>query len=200
MAAPFLNSQRYGTDACARESRDLQNDGIYAWNTYETFLKDCATPYGREPEFQYEHPNLRTSHIGYGVADACLVDTYSQLRTAPTRGRCHLQLFERIFQGVPNLRPGVVDPALEAEVVQGNSRTANECLRSINPDFEFKMTPLVPCMQDIQNPEHIVESGWVRGGDDTRSFVRRQEFLKACGKDYMQKQRSTAGYSDPRAI
>jgi hypothetical protein len=200
MSAPFLNSQRYGTDACAKECRDIQNDGIYGWNMYPNFVKDCAPPGGREPEFQYEHPNLRTSHIGYGVADSCLVDTYSQLRTAPTRGRCHLQLFERIFQGVPNLRPGVVDPAVEAQIVQGTSTSAlegaeYECRRAINPDFEFHLTPLVPCMKDIQDPEHIVERGWTRGGDDTRSFVRRQEFLKACGKEYMQKQRSTAGYA-----
>jgi hypothetical protein len=192
----FLNSRRYGTDECARESKDLQNNDMYGWTMYQgsQYLSDCTQPTGRQPEFQYDHVNLR-AHVGVGVADACLVDTYSQLRTAPTRGRCHLQLFERIFQGCPNLRPGVVDPEVEAQVVQGTSTSQMEgvqyeCARAINPAFEFHMTPLVPCMKDIQDPAHIVEKGWIRGGDDTRSFVRRQEYLKNCGREYMQKQRA----------
>jgi hypothetical protein len=41
--------------------------------------------------------------------------------------------------------------------------------------------PLVDCMKDIQDPVHIVPV-WVRGGDPTRDFVRRKEFMNRCGQ------------------
>jgi len=194
-AGTFLSSHRYGTDACARECKDAQNDDIHGWTMYQHFPVACEQPYGREPEFQYDHVNLR-ARVGVGNADACLVDAYSQLITAPTRGRCRLQLFERIFQGCPNLRPGNPDPDVESPLVQGTSSKALEgggqvpCGRDLFANPELHFTPLVPCMRDVQSVEHVVETGWVRGGSDTRSFVRRQELLKSCAPEHLRRQRA----------
>jgi hypothetical protein len=183
----FLNSRRYGSDQCARECKDAQNDEIHGYAMYQHWPEACTAPHGRQPEFQYDHVNLR-ARVGYGNTDACIVDAYSQLRQAPTRGKCHIQLFERIFQGCPNLRPGTANPEIESPLVQGSSGYS-PCAKATFADFELKVTPLVPCMRDIQDPEHVVERGWVRGGDDTRSFVRRQEFLSACAPQHLRRQR-----------
>jgi hypothetical protein len=49
-----------------------------------------------------------------------------------------------------------------------------------------KFMPMLDCVQEVQKPEHVVED-WIRGGDDTRSYVKRQEYLKSCGyKNYGQ--------------
>jgi|Laugrespbdmm15dd_1035085.scaffolds.fasta_scaffold04782_1 hypothetical protein len=188
--AVFLDSRRYRTDCCAKEAKDAQNDAIFGWSTYQHLPVDCKAPNMRSPEFQYDHPNLR-ARIGYGVAEGCVVDSYSALRNNPnqlTRDRCRVQLFERVFQGVPNLKPGVVNPDVEMPLVQGSSSTNYEgiqfsCKKAIMEKQTQNPSPLLDCMKDIQDPQHIVEP-WVRGGDDTRSYVRRQEFLKTCGRQF----------------
>lgn len=200
-AAPvFLDTRTYKTDCCAREAKDAQNEGIYGWTSAQYLPVVCQAPNMRSPDFQYDHPNLR-ARIGYGVAEGCVVDSYSALRNDPrqlTRDRCRIQLFERVFQGVPNLKPGVVNPDVEMPLVQGTSSTTLEgvqylCKKTIMEQPTYHPTPLLDCMKDIQDPEHIVEP-WVRGGDDTRSYVRRQEFMKACGQQFGQyRDRGVAG-------
>jgi len=44
----------------------------------------------------------------------------------------------------------------------------------------YHPTPLVDCMKDIQDPDHVVPT-WTWGGEPTRDFVRRKEFLNRCG-------------------
>ena len=39
--------------------------------------------------------------------------------------------------------------------------------------------PLVDCLKDLQNPDHIVPE-WTNGGEDTRSYKNRAEFNKRC--------------------
>jgi|APGre2960657404_1045060.scaffolds.fasta_scaffold00312_15 hypothetical protein len=186
----FLDSRRYGSDCCAQEAKDAQNSAIYSWTSFQHLQADCKAPNMRSPDFQYEHPNLR-ARIGYGVADGCAVDSYSALRNDPnqmTRDRCRIQLFERIFQGVPNLKPGVPAPEKEMPLQQGISSTTLEgvqfsCKKSIMELRTNNPTPLLDCMKDIQTAETTVEP-WIRGGDNTRDFVRRQEFLKNCGRQF----------------
>jgi hypothetical protein len=129
---------------------------------------------------------------GYGLADDCLVDQYSALRNDPaqmTRDRCPIQLFTRVFQGCPNLKPGVPNPDLEMPIQQGMSSGTLEgiqypCKKALMELTTNKPVPLVDCMKDIQNPDHLVEP-WVRGGDVTRDYVKRQEFLKKdCARNY----------------
>lgn len=187
MSAIFLDSKNYSTDCCAKEAKDAQNEQMAHWRLYQYLPVPCETPKMRSPEFQYDHTNLRAS-IGYGVADGCVVDQYSSLRNDPkqlTRDRCKIQLFERVFQGCPNLKPTVADPGAELPLQQGTSTTSLEgvslsCKKAIMEQPTYHNVPLVDCMKDIQDPVHLVES-WTRGGDPTRDFVRRKEFLNRCG-------------------
>jgi len=191
----FLDSRRYRTDSCAKECKDTQNDAIFGWTSYQHLPVKCRDPQGSQIDFMYDHPNLH-ARVGVGLAENCVVDRYSALRNDPhqlTRDRCHIQLYERIFQGCPNLRPGEPNPALEGQLVQGTNNSLQEgislpCKKSIMEQDTAHFIPLVPCMQGVQDPKHIVEP-WVRGGDDTRSWVRRQEMLKMCAPEYLRKQR-----------
>lgn len=188
--AVFLDSRRYGSDCCAQEAKDAQNNAIYGYTSFQYLPADCHKPNMRSPDFQYDHPNLR-ARIGYGVADDCAVDSYSSLRNDPkqlTRDRCKIQLFERIFQGVPNLKPGVPAPEKEMPIKQGISSTTLEgvqfsCKKSIMEQTTKHPIPLLDCMKDIQTADTTVEP-WIRGGDNTRDFVRRQQFLQQCGRQF----------------
>lgn len=183
----FLDSKNYSTDCCAKEAKDAQNEQLENYFLYQYLPIQCKSPNMRSPEFQYDHPNLR-ARIGYGLADDCVIDQYSSLRNDPkqlTRDRCKIQLFERIFQGCPHLKPTVEDPGDELPLQQGLSTTTIEgvqlsCKKAIMEQPTYKFVPLVDCMKDIQDPKNVVE-GWTRGGDPTRDYVRRKEFLNRCG-------------------
>jgi len=186
----FMDSRRLCSDDCAKEARDKQNEEISGYNLYTYHPVACESPKAQFPAFSYDHVNLR-GRVGYGLADDCIVDRYSSLRTDPsvlTRDRCRVQLFSRIFTGCPNLKPGVADAGEELKITQGQSSTNLEgvtysCKRAVMEKQTANFTPLIPCVAEIQKEEHIVEP-WIRGGDSTRDFVRRQEFLDKCGAQF----------------
>lgn len=187
-ASVFLNSRRLCTDDCAKEARDLQNDGIHNYDMFQYLPVECDGKTARFPDFAYNHVNLR-GRTGYGLAEGCIVDNYSALRNDPgqlTRDRCRTQLFTRIFTGCPNLKPGVSDPDKEMPILQGLGSSTLEgvsypCKKTIMELQTKQFAPLIDCVKEVQKPEHVVEP-WTRGGEDTRSFVKRQEFLRACGQ------------------
>ena len=188
----FMNSRRYCSDDCAKEAKDIQNESIFNYDTYQYLPVECDNVSARFPTFAYDHVNLR-GRAGYGQAEGCIVDNFSALRNNPdqlTRDRCRVQLFTRIFQGSPNLKPGVPNPDKEMPILQGQGSTVLEgvqfsCKKAIMEETTNKFMPMLDCVQEVQKPEHIVEP-WIRGGDDTRSFVKRQEFLAACGEAALQ--------------
>ncbi len=183
----FLNSRRVCSDECAMETKDNQNDAVYHYNMYRHAFLPCESPNVRMPNFTYEHINLR-GRVGVGLADDCLIDQYSSLRNDPaqlTRDRCPTQLFGRVFTGCPNLKPGVPNPEAELPLQQGMSTGDLEgvsypCKKTIMELTTNKFMPMQECVKEYQNPDHVVEP-WYRGGDDTRNYVKRQEFLASCG-------------------
>lgn len=179
----FLDSTNYVTDCCAKEAKDFQNDQMASWRLYKYLPASCEAPDVRSPNFQYDHVNLRAS-VGYGVADGCLVDQYSMLRNDPsqmTRDRCKIQLFERIYQGVPNLKP-TVEPGSELPILQGTSTTNLEgdiypCRKTLMEKNTYNFEQLTDSVKDIQKVEHVVED-WKRGGLPTRDYQLRKEILE----------------------
>lgn len=184
MPSTFLESKNYSTDCCARQARDAQNEQMANWRLYKELHVDCETPKIRSPDFQYDHVNLRAG-IGYGVSGGCEIDQDSKLRVNPsgmTTDKCKVQLYSRLFQGVPNLKPVVDDHGKELAILEGVSTTCGSGFMYKKHLMELDLshrTPLVDCMKDIQNAEHIVPD-WTRGGDPTRDFVRRKNFMNRC--------------------
>ena len=184
----FNISKNLHSDDCAQEAKDICNEGIFGYNTYHFSPVECDGQHAAYPDFSYQHVNLR-GRVGYGVSDGCVIDKYSVLRNDPkqlTRDRCRTQLFSRIFQGCPNLRGGIVNPDDEMPILQGSgSRDFDgflfKCKKSITELETYHPIPLLECVKEVQNPDHCVEP-WVHGGEPTRDYIRRQEFLKKCGE------------------
>ena len=99
-----------------------------------------------------------------------------------TRDRCNVQLYHRMFQGCPNLRPGVGDINTELDVLSGtNSTTVTDtCKMNITEQQTYKMIPMLDCVAEVQKVENVVPK-WIRGGEDTRNYVNRKNFLEKCG-------------------
>ena len=186
----YTANSSYRTDCCATETRELQNNAINSYELFDSQLVPCNSKTAmRSPEYQYEHVNLRAG-IGYGLSDSCTIDQYSHLRNDPnqlTRDKCRMQLYTRVFFDGPNLRPGVIDSDQELGLIEGGYSSSQrdgvdfQCKRSLYVDGVARMTPMLDCIKkDVQNPKNIIPT-WINGGEPTRDFVRRQEFLESCG-------------------
>ena len=97
-------------DSCWMESKDIKNKNIDEYMHYNTNFIECKDPNVRIPTYYTDHVNLRPApHPNVANhPDSCLIDHKSQLRndkTRQTHDRCNIQLFHRMFQAYPNLRP-----------------------------------------------------------------------------------------------
>jgi len=173
-------------DSCWMESKDIKNKDIDEYMHYNTNFIECKDPNVRMPTYYTDHINLRPApHPNVANhPDSCLIDHESQLRndkTKQTRDRCNIQLFHRMFQACPNLRPGVGDPDKELDVLSGSSSSHiyDKCNEKIMEKQTYHPIPMLDCVAEIQNPEHIVPQ-WIRGGEDTRNYINRKRFLEKC--------------------
>lgn len=180
----FIEENNITLDKCWKVAKDNQNKFIedyYLYPNQDNFTK-CEAPKPRIPETYLNHINL-IGRVGVGLTDECVVDEYSKLVNNPesmTYGRCPQQLFQRIFQAGPTLK-AMGDVENELELIQGNNANIYSCKKTIMEKQIYNFVPLVDCMKDIQNPDNIVPK-WVNGGEDTRSYVNRQEFNKNCNR------------------
>lgn len=181
MATYFDKQNNMCSDSCWEEAKNYGNNKINNYYTFSTQLVECKDPDVRMPEFYVDHVNLR-GRPGYGLADACLIDEYSRLVNnydGVTRDRCRLQLFKRLFNGCPLFKgqPGDIDRELDLLAGTDSGLIGqNGCSKKAIMELQIKNpVPLVDCMKDIQNPDHLVEN-WTRGGEDTRAYINRLNF------------------------
>ena len=119
----FDNEHRLGNDRCWIEGQNKQSQEIndyYLYNPYKTNVIKCTESEKKLREFMVE--NKKHYREGYGVTNACHVDTDSKLRTESkvlTHGKCKNQLSTRIFQAVPDLSHGGFESLLESRLTQG---------------------------------------------------------------------------------
>jgi hypothetical protein len=181
MATFFDKQNSFCSDSCWQQYKDAGNDKIINYNTYDKSVQllDCENPKARVPEFMYDHPNLR-GRSGFGLADPCLIDVYNQMvknENLMTHDRCKIQLNSRIFTSSPQMKGSIGDIDKELEILSGTDTNTYRCRKTLMELQLNQPIPLVDCMKDIQNPEHIVPM-WINGGEDTRSYINRLNFNK----------------------
>lgn len=189
MTTYFDKQNNICSDSCWQESINYGNKKINDYYTYDIQLIDCEAPNVRMPDFIYDHINLR-GRPGYGLSDSCLIDNYSRLinnKESLTRDRCKLQLFKRLFDACPTMKGSLGDINTELDILSGNDSSFYGNINDINYSCKKGIMekqinqpiPLVDCLKDIQNPDHIVPI-WTNGGEDTRSYINRLNFNKKC--------------------
>ena len=169
------------SDSCWQQNKNNGNKKISEYQTYATQLVDCQEPNVRLPEHMYDHINLR-GRPGYGLVEPCLVDEYNKLvgnKESLTRDKCKIQLFTRLFKDCPMLKGQHGDIEQELDVLTGTDTSLfgnNENNNSLNckkliMEQQIKQPiPLIGCMKDIQNPNHIIPI-WTNGGENTRNYI-----------------------------
>lgn len=180
------------TDECAKNAKDVQNQQVQRYTLLpQSTQLSCCKPDApiRIPNEVYEYPNIHTK-IGYGTVDSCAIDSDNKMLLGAdqlTHARCKQQLFSRVFQAVPNLRPGNPNPDEEAQILQGLSTPLLQCSKFVGNkelselQYDGVFTPMIPSIRStVQTAETVVEP-WQRGGEVTREYVKNEDYLKSCG-------------------
>lgn len=137
---------------------------------------------------------------GYGMAPGgSNVDQNSRLLLGgiQTHPKCRIDLFQRPFATVPYLGRGSVNPAIEYDILQGQSST-NRRTQSYMMDKDYTQYHTVPLIPDLdlntkmaygkgassmQNTRHLVESvadaSWVRGGIPSRELEKDTDYNRS---------------------
>lgn len=178
----FYNQEnRLTNDNCAQISRELQNTSINDRQLYNFyFTNDCKCEILDDLLFD----NNFVVRDGYGFTTGCTVDTDSELRLngVQTNDKEKIQLCSRWHQGVPNLNLGGLIPNIDSRMKNGDDTSDIRSCNKIQEKSFDRFQPFVGCLANtIQNPKHIIESGWVRGGADTRHDVLENKSLEKCG-------------------
>ena len=128
----------------------------------------------------YQFPRVYHNTLDYS-------QTENQLRAQLTNTREQHQLFQRPYLGnyMGAGQSSLDNKNLESNLFQGVStnQKSNPCLPSREaPSGQFNSLPEFGNPQRSQHiiPPEVNLGGWVRGGDNTRDYVRRIDFNQRC--------------------
>lgn len=179
----FDQRNRLGEDGCALDARERGNSEISTYTTFNLYPDGelCEPNNAKVKDFALE--NYMRVGGGYGVTDACFVDTDTDIRQPKlTTDRGRTQLYARMFQAVPDFSHGQPQPTRESAIMQGTDTSYERPCEANHTDRVFM--PMIPCLSaEVQNPAHIVPP-WTRGGDSTRDTLRQEEFLRKNGYSF----------------
>jgi hypothetical protein len=173
----YDKQNNFCSDSCWQQNKNIGNQKISDYQTYSTQYIPCEEPKVRLPEYIYDHVNLR-GRPGYGLVEPCLVDEYNNLignKELLTRDKCKIQLFTRLFKDCPMLRGQNGDIDSELDIMTGANTSLFDnnsfnCKKTIMEQQINQPIPLIDCMKDIQNPNHIVPI-WTNGGENSRNYI-----------------------------
>jgi len=179
MSKIFDTQNSVCSDECWKKAKDNYNDEISGYYTYNNNFVKCEEPNVRMPSSYLEHENLR-GRPGYGLSDPCLIDIYNNLvknNELMTHDRCKIQIYERLFSACPSFKNTGGDINKELDIIAGTDTNPYRCKKTIMEQSTYKFIPMIDCVKEVQNPDHIVPN-WIRGGEDTRSYINRVNFNK----------------------
>lgn len=171
----FDLQQRTIDDTCAVESQNLYNQSGFDYRIKNFFDRERDNLI----DFSSHQTNLRFQD-GYGTPASLVMDESSKIRHDfgwNARGR--IPLATRIYQAVPDLSHGMPNPDAETDMLHvKHDITTRVVMESDLSHFE----PLIgPIKDTVQDPQHIVPSAWINGGEDTRGQLREPEYLRRNG-------------------
>jgi hypothetical protein len=102
-----------------------------------------------------------------------------------THDRTRRNLDVRPYRTVPGMTQcltPLMNTDVYSQMISGEATRTGKGCNSLAGVTINRFTPLVPCLQyNIQNPVHYIPKYWVRGGMDTRAYIRNVDYLRACG-------------------
>ncbi len=114
------------------------------------------------------------------------IDQSTVLRNGTNAGlEDRKELDTRVFPGAPYMAAGqsiLKNPDLSSRLLYGEDTRVAKSNNVTTAYSANNFIPLIPTIKDnVQNPEHLIPTFWVRGGMSTRTVVRNIDYLQACG-------------------
>lgn len=180
-------------DKCYIEASDLMDQAIVGYNTGNMFQGYCqAQPENNKGNLNeinnFAMDNGMVLKNGYGNTNHCELDKEDDLRYRQlTNDKNKQQLFQRIFQGVPDLNHGGLVVETESKLTQGeDSRIKRSCnVLSEVSTLDKQFTPMLSCISStIQDPRYIImENRYNQQSFDGRIGAdTRHNLLQNCGE------------------
>ena len=179
----LFNLGRIGADQVDNTQREILNTRYNNYSIANYFEDPASTAH---VDFATSYPNLMFSSVngGSGVGGAA-VDAESMLfhsHNEHTRALERLQLITRPFATVPYLGRGSCDPAVESQLMQGESAHDKKSVSTIMTKsfMDYSMYPTDETMMKQNDEKHTIQEvaldGWVRGGMITRQMTNDQHY------------------------
>lgn len=177
------------------EQTNMKNERCY--NTFQDKNNESMFQYNFLPNIINKGNNTRSSYIdstktlgilqdsNYDITGSN-IDNSTVLRNGLNGNTgCKKELDTRLFPGAPYMQNGqsiLKNPDLSSRLKYGEDTRVSKSANSTSNYSANNFIPLVPHIaENIQNPEHIIPTYWVRGGMSSRTVVRNIDYLKACG-------------------
>lgn len=173
----FNSLGRIGADTTDNTQRTVQNTKFANYmlsNYFSEVISDSHV------NFATQQPDVMFSGIAHGSGlSGSVIDYDSMLliKTKEDRPLEKLQLNQRPFATVPYLGRGYGDPAIEAQLQQGEIVSDKKSVSTIMDKsfIGYTMFPTDSQMEErVKNPANNIEEsameGWVRGGATTRDI------------------------------
>ncbi len=169
-------------DLCLNSFNDINNNKIFQ----HSFLPPISNNQNNRNHYIDSTKNpgiLQTNNhdlLGLTVADSTLLRNGQSGNTQSKK-----ELETRLFPGAPLMSNGqsvLKNPDLSSRLKYGESSRVSKSENDASSYSANNFIPLVPHIADnIQNPEHIIPTYWVRGGMSSRTVVRNIDYMKSCG-------------------
>jgi len=166
----FNSTARIGSDSCALDQRTLQNTSLANYHMQRFTMPDANA-------VQFATSYVGVNYSGHPI-DEKVIDTNSRMFLSKDQLSQQLGPLEhetRPYLSVPYLGRGTVNTNMETYLRNGAQHTSRRDLPQTSESSmrKYNTTPLIPDVKKhIQNPTHIIESSWVRGGMSSRDMHR----------------------------
>lgn len=162
---------RIRADTCAINWQNEYNDSISDYNTTNYYLgKDNCDTEKKIKQFGADnHQVYRINNAGINVCDLNS-DATIRYKVIQDNPRAKVQLYPRVFAGVPNTEHGGLNVKVEDRVKVGQySYCSKDCDSLAEKEFPV-FIPLIPCLKkSMQNPCTVIQPDIKRGGISTRT-------------------------------
>lgn len=174
----FNNSGHIHNDASDRTQRNVQNTGHVDYMLSDFML--TTNPFSQARDVALDLPNVNYSSATHGLShrgDNIDVNSELLIGSKHTREAHRVNLGTRMFNSVPYMGKGRVDPDVESAMMQAGELTEKKSDIALSEaDYTpIRNYPLIDSIEStVSNPNNLVEEsadgGWVRGGVPSRSL------------------------------
>lgn len=179
----FYNwENKISMDECALLTRDLENESIANYRTFNYFNFDNFEQVKKQlNKVAWDNPNLRYRD-GYGVANSHVIDMDSKFRYEKelTNSPYKRQYYVRNFTAVPDFSRGTCAPVTESILKNGQDTSQFQYCNIVSETNFNRFIPFVPCFEKYMEDVSYNIPDMQTIGINSRDIVRRELMTKKC--------------------